>query len=123
MACGKKISDKSQNVHTADLGYLGFQDYHKKIFSSVASKLREATPPGRQCNRSIESFYREVEYVYDSLLNSCKLPTLVSRRQYLKLSFSYQVIHGSFTFPNAATIYVPPSLHSSNSLQSFKHNY
>ena len=23
-----KISDKSQNVHTADLGYLGFQDYH-----------------------------------------------------------------------------------------------
>ena len=40
-----KISDKSQNVHTADLGYLGFQDYHKKIFSSVASKLREATPP------------------------------------------------------------------------------
>ena len=37
MACGNfghfyKISDKSQNVHTctADLGYLGFQDYHKK---------------------------------------------------------------------------------------------
>ena len=26
-----KISDKSQNVHTADLGYLGFQDYHKKF--------------------------------------------------------------------------------------------
>ena len=28
---------------------------------------------------------------YDSLLNSCKLPTLVTRRQYLKLSFLYQV--------------------------------
>ena len=26
-----KISDRSQNVHTADLGYLGFQDYHKKF--------------------------------------------------------------------------------------------
>ena len=26
-----KISDKSQNVHTADLGYLGFKDYHKKF--------------------------------------------------------------------------------------------
>ena len=38
---------------------------------------------------------------YDSLLNSCKLLTLVSRRHYLKLSFLYQVIHGSFTFPNA----------------------
>ena len=33
------------NIHTADLGYLGFQDYHKKICSSVASKLREAMPP------------------------------------------------------------------------------
>ena len=41
-----KISDKSQNVHIADLGYLGFQDYHKKFSArSVASKLREATPP------------------------------------------------------------------------------
>ena len=26
-----KISDKSQNIHTADLGYLGFQDDHKKF--------------------------------------------------------------------------------------------
>ena len=33
---------------------------------------------------------------HENLLNSCKLPTLVSRRQYLKLSFLYQVIHGSF---------------------------
>ena len=38
---------------------------------------------------------------YDNLLKSCKLPTLVSRRHYLKLSFLYQVINGSFTFPNA----------------------
>ena len=38
---------------------------------------------------------------YNSLLNSCKLPTLVSRRHYLKLSLLYQVINGSFTFPNA----------------------
>ena len=34
-----KINGKSQNVHTTELGYLGFQ-----ICSSVASKLREATP-------------------------------------------------------------------------------
>ena len=26
-----KINGKSQNVHTADLGYLGFQDYLKKF--------------------------------------------------------------------------------------------
>ena len=26
MAC-----DKKKNVHTADLGYLSFQDYHKKF--------------------------------------------------------------------------------------------
>ena len=48
-----KISDKSEDVHTADLGYLGFQDYHINIFSSVAAKLREATPPVTSCNRSI----------------------------------------------------------------------
>ena len=46
---------KSQNVHTADLGYLGFQDHHKKTFSSVASKLREAMPPGRH----MQPFYME----------------------------------------------------------------
>ena len=40
----KSVIIMSQNVHTADLGYLGFQDYHNKIFGSVASKLREATP-------------------------------------------------------------------------------
>ena len=28
VAMRHRISDKSQNVHTADLGYLGFQDYH-----------------------------------------------------------------------------------------------
>ena len=26
-----KINGKSQNVHTTDLGYLGFQDYLKKF--------------------------------------------------------------------------------------------
>ena len=33
---------------------------------------------------------------YDSLLNFCKLSTLVSRRHYLKLSFLYQVCHENF---------------------------
>ena len=66
----------------------------------------------------IESLYREVEYgLYDSLLNFCKLPTLVSRRHYLKLSFLYQVIHGSFTFPNAPLErrFIPSNLRSTAS--------
>ena len=44
---------------------------------------------------------------YGSLLNFCNLPTLASRRQYLKLFFLYQVIHGNFIFPN-----VPLERHS-----------
>ena len=54
---------------------------------------------------------------YDSLLNFCKLPTLVSRRHYLKLSFLYQVIHGSFTFPNAPLerCFIPSNLRSTAS--------
>ena len=54
---------------------------------------------------------------YDSLLNFCKLPTLVSRRHYVKLSFLYQVIHGSFTFPNAPLErrFIPSNLRSTAS--------
>ena len=54
---------------------------------------------------------------YDSLLNFCKLPTLFSRRNYLKLSFLYQIIHGSFTFPNAPLErrFIPSNLRSTAS--------
>ena len=54
---------------------------------------------------------------YNSRLNFCKLPTLVSRRHYLKLSFLYQVIHGSFTFPNAPLErrFIPSNLRSTAS--------
>ena len=44
---------------------------------------------------------------YGSLLKFCNLPTLASRRQYLKLCFLYQVIDGTFIFPN-----VPIARHS-----------
>ena len=105
----------------------------------------------------IESCTGKWNMDYDILLNSCKLPTLVSRRHYLKLSFLYQVIllflmhhlrdvsfpqsiASSFLlqrprthtnayqyscFPHVIALWnnLPPSLHSSNSLQSFKHNY
>ena len=38
---------------------------------------------------------------YNSLLQSCNLPTLTHRRQHLKLCFLFQVIHGQFNFPGA----------------------
>ena len=50
--CGKrpnfghfyKINDKSQNVHTADLGYLGFQNYHKN-FQLCSIKMKGSHAP------------------------------------------------------------------------------
>ena len=41
-------------------------------------------------------YTRNCAMEYGSLLNFCNLPTLASRRQYLKC-FLYQVIHGNFT--------------------------
>ena len=38
---------------------------------------------------------------YNSLLQSCNLPTLTHRRRHLKLCFLFQVIHGQFNFPGA----------------------
>jgi len=41
---------------------------------------------------------------YATLLESCNLPTLASRRHYLKLCFLYQVIQGEFDFPGAPIV-------------------
>ena len=41
---------------------------------------------------------------YDELLRNSKLPTLKDRRPLLKLSYLFQVMNGSFSFPNAPLI-------------------
>ena len=41
---------------------------------------------------------------YTTLLQSSNLPTLASRRHYLKLCFLYQVIQGQFDFPGAPVV-------------------
>ena len=41
---------------------------------------------------------------YESLLQSCNLPTLASRRHYLKLCLLYQVINGHLNFPTAPVV-------------------
>ena len=38
---------------------------------------------------------------YESLLQLCNLPTLASRRHYLKLCLLYQVVNGHIHFPKA----------------------
>ena len=40
---------------------------------------------------------------YDELLRDSKLPTLKDRRSLLKLSYLFQVMNGSFSFPDAAS--------------------
>ena len=49
---------------------------------------------------------------YTSLLRPCNLPTLESRRLYLKLCYLYQVINGNFVFPSAPLVRrtLPPGL-------------
>ena len=42
---------------------------------------------------------------YYILLQSSNLPTLASRRRYLKLCFLYQVIEGQFDFPGAPVVW------------------
>ena len=41
---------------------------------------------------------------YESLLQSCNLPTLASRRHYLKLCLLYQVVNGHLNFPTAPVV-------------------
>ena len=41
---------------------------------------------------------------YESLLQSCNLPTLASRRHYLKLRLLYQVVNGHLNFPTAPVV-------------------
>ena len=41
---------------------------------------------------------------YESLLQSCNLPTLASRRCYLKLCLLYKVVNGQLTFPVAPIV-------------------
>ena len=43
-------------------------------------------------------------YDYESLLQLCKLPTLASRRHYLKLCVLYQVVNGHLDFPMAPVV-------------------
>ena len=56
---------------------------------------------------------------YSSLLEQCNLPTLETRRLYLRLCYLYQIINGSFTFPNAALVRraLPPGLRNAGSIQ------
>ena len=41
---------------------------------------------------------------YESLLQSCNLPTLASRRHYLKLCLLYQAVNGHLNFPTAPVV-------------------
>ena len=56
---------------------------------------------------------------YSSLLEQCKLPSLETRRLYLKLCYLYQVVNGYFIFPNAPLVRrsLPPGLRNANSTQ------
>ena len=56
---------------------------------------------------------------YSSLLEQCYLPTLETRRLYLKLCYLYQVINGNFTFPNAPLVRcaLPPVLRNAGSIR------
>ena len=51
---------------------------------------------------------------YATLLQSSNLPTLASRRRYLKLCFLYQVIQGQFDFPGAPVVWRSLSLNLRN---------
>ena len=62
-----------------------------------------------------EDVFKElVWYSYDELLRDSKLPTLKDRRLLLKLSYLFQVINGSFSFPN-----VPLTLCQTRSLRNW----
>ena len=56
---------------------------------------------------------------YSSLLEQCNLPTLETRRLYLRLCYLYQIINRSFTFPNAPLVRraLPPGLRNAGSIQ------
>ena len=41
---------------------------------------------------------------YESLLQACNLPTLASRRHYLKLGLLYQIVNGHLNFPVAPIV-------------------
>ena len=55
---------------------------------------------------------------YESLLQLCKLPTLASRRHYLKLCVLYQVVNGHLHFPMAPVVprNLPRSLRNTSTL-------
>ena len=57
---------------------------------------------------------------YEFLLQLCKLPTLASRRHYLKLCVLYQVVNGHLDFPMAPVVprNLPRSLRNTSSYTS-----
>ena len=62
---------------------------------------------------------RNWQATYDSLIDTCNLPTLEQRRRLLKLSILYQIFNGHIQFPSSPIEkrVLPRNLRSSSSLQ------
>ena len=108
------------------------QDTLKQLYLSlVRSKLEYAAPvwdPQKTtlCQKleKVQKFALKVcsknwSSDYEHLLNITNLPALSIRREYLKLTYLYQILNGSFIFPNAPLERrnIPVNLRNSNTIQ------
>ena len=108
------------------------QDTLKQLYLSlVRSKLEYAAPvwdPQKTtlCQKleKVQKFALKVcsknwSSDYEHLSNITNLPALSIRREYLKLTYLYQILNGSFIFPNAPLerCNIPVNLRNSNTIQ------
>ena len=93
-------------------GHSSLECLRQLYISLVRSKLEYAAPvwdPHQKTNshkiEKVQKFALKIctklwNRDYDSLLDTVDLPSLSTRRLYLKLSYLYQVINGNFKFPD-----------------------
>ena len=93
-------------------GHSSLECLRQLYISLVRSKLEYAAPvwdPHQKTNshkiEKVQKFALKIctklwNMDYDSLLDTVDLPSLSTRRLYLKLSYLYQVINGNFKFPD-----------------------
>ena len=80
---------------------------HNKLTMAIQAHMWDPHHPGlsdsleRVQKFALRLCLRDWNAGYNSLLQSCNLPTLTHRRHQLKLCFLFQVIHGQFNFPGA----------------------
>ncbi len=93
-------------------GHSSLECLRQLYISLVRSKLEYAAPVGDPHQKTNSHKIEKVQKFalkmctklwnrdYDSLLDTVDLPSLFTRRFYLKLSYLYQVINGNFKFPD-----------------------